>query len=191
MKRVLESSSPYPWPWHGAFDPRRTAFVVTHDGLQHLPAGHTWQRLEQLMQAAKSAGMTLVSLPPAKGLSAGSIAADMFQLVVPRPHIGGFTGTDLDFQLRQRSLTDLVFAGFPFELGADTTMREANDLGYECLALLDCCTGIAADTLAGALHSIEMSGGIFGAVATSGAVLQLLAENNSALLQSQVTKDVA
>jgi hypothetical protein len=191
MECVLDSSSPYPWPWHGVFEPKRSALIVTHDGLKHLPGGVTWQHLEQVMAAARAAGMTLVSLPPAKGLSAGSIAPEMFQVVVPRPHIGGFCGTDLDFQLRSRGLTDLVFAGFPLEIGADTTMREANDLGYECLALLDCCTGVTVETLAGALHSIEMSGGIFGAVASTSALLVLLAALPAATIQTQIAKDVA
>ena len=54
-------------------------------------------------------------------------------------------------------------------------MRQANDLGYECLALTDCCTGMAPDTLAGAMSSIQMSGGIFGAVAETSAIFDLFA----------------
>src|SRR5207248_8705634 len=90
-----------------------------------------------------------------------------------RPHIGGFSGTDLDSILRARGITDLILVGYPFDLGADSTMRQANDLGYECLMVTDCCTGLAPDTLAGAISSIQMSGGIFGAVADSAAVIEL------------------
>ena len=76
--------------------------------------------------------------------------------------------------LGNAGLTHLLIAGFPFELGADCTMREANDLGYECLLIEDCCSGMADDTLSGAVSSVTMSGGIFGAVATSEDVLAAL-----------------
>lgn len=189
MARAL-SSTPYRWPWHGAFEPKCCALVVVHDGLKHLPEGRTWESLERLMRLARDSGMTLVDLPPARGLGAGSIAPRMFDVVLSRPHIGGFYGTDLDAQLRIRKLTDLVICGFPFEIGADTTMREANDLGYECLALRDCCTGVTEETLAGALHSIEMSGGIFGAVAPVAAFEELLMQLAVAG-GPEVAKDVA
>jgi nicotinamidase-related amidase len=50
-------------------------------------------------------------------------------------------------------------------------MREANDLGYECLALTDCSSGLSPDTLAAAMSSVTMSGGIFGVIASSDDVL--------------------
>jgi nicotinamidase-related amidase len=53
-------------------------------------------------------------------------------------------------------------------------MREANDLGYECLLLTDCCSWLSDQTGAGAVSSVQMSGGIFGAVATSDDVLRTL-----------------
>ncbi len=76
--------------------------------------------------------------------------------------------------LRAAGLTDLLIAGVPLELGADCTMREANDLGYECLLIEDCCTGLSEETFRGAVSSIQMSGGIFGAVATASEVMAAL-----------------
>ena len=171
---ALATSSPYRWPWHGRFQASRTAVVVAHDGSGPMPPGAPWDRLEALMARARSAALALVGLPHVNCPPAGVLDPRNLTFVVARPHVGGFSGTDLDFQLRCRGIECLVFAGSPFEIGADTTMRQANDLGYECLALTDCCTGVTAETLAGAFHSIEMSGGIFGAIATSESFLALI-----------------
>ena len=170
-KGVVAGSRPYGWPWHGAFAPARTALLVVADGTATLPDAQTSEALRCLVDAARSAGLTIGELPDRTGTLI--LPAGTSDFVVARPHIGGFSGTDLDVVLRRRGITELILAGFPFELGADCTMRQANDLGYECLALSDCCTGLAPDTLAGAMSSIQMSGGIFGAVAESAALLEL------------------
>src|SRR5207249_1466138 len=120
----------------------------------------------------------------------GSAWPDLgYDFRIARPHCGGFTGTDLDGVHRRRKITDLIFAGFPFELGADCTMRQANDLGYECLALEDCCSGLSPDKLAGAMSSIHMSGGIFGVVATCAAILELFANTHEAAASSAQEPD--
>ncbi|HET7737012.1 MAG TPA: cysteine hydrolase family protein [Tepidiformaceae bacterium] len=171
MEQLTARSAPYPWPFHGRFDPRRTAILVVRDGDIAPPDQPTIELLGRLVQRGRGLGVTIGSLP--HGAPHGASSDPVSDITAARPHYGGFSGTDLDSELRKRRITDLIFAGFPFELGADCTMRQANDLGYECLALDDCCTGLAADTLAGAMSSIRMSGGIFGAVATTSAVLDL------------------
>ena len=171
-------SRPYRWPWHGAFAPARTALLVVVDGRAAPPNVMTMSTLLAIAHSAAAAGVTIGELPDVTG---GTILPDELRdFTLARPHLGGFSGTDLDSVLRERRLTDLILAGFPFELGADTTMRQANDLGYECLALTNCCTGLASDTLAGAISSIQMSGGIFGAVAESTAVMKLFAHSQAA-----------
>ena len=59
------------------------------------------------------------------------------------------------------SITHLLIAGFLFELGADCTWG-GQRLGYECLLIEDCCSGMADDTFRGAVSSVTMSGGIWG-----------------------------
>ena len=173
MDGLTVASRPYPWPWHGEFEARRTALLVVRDGAAAAPDRATWALLRSLTELAERTGVTIVALPHQ---SPASPEAEFgIDVRVMRPHYGGFSGTDLDVILRRRRIADLIIAGFPFELGADCTMRQANDLGYECLALTDCCTGLSADTLAGAISSIQMSGGIFGAVAETSAVLDLFA----------------
>ncbi|TAJ21904.1 MAG: cysteine hydrolase family protein [Dehalococcoidia bacterium] len=172
---VTADSRPYLWPWHGEFAPRRTGLLVIVDGTSALPNAPTTSLLLRVVSAAAAAGVAIGELPDQAGTTL--VPDGLSDFVVARPHIGGFSGTDLDSVLRRRRITDLVLAGFPFELGADCTMRQANDLGYECLALTDCCSGLAPDTLAGAISSIQMSGGIFGVVAESAAVLDLFAHH--------------
>jgi Isochorismatase family len=162
-------SRPYRWPWHGAFDPHRAALLVCRDGDFAPPDAATAALLASLADLGARAGLLVIDLP---GRPEAILGGADIQVV--RPHFGGFSGTDLDVTLRRHRRTDLIFSGFPFELGADTTMRQANDLGYECLAVTDCCTGLSPETLAGAIASIQMSGGIFGAVAEASWVLDLL-----------------
>lgn len=164
------ASRPYAWPYHGAVRPQQTALlVVTDDGAPGDPAALA--KLSALAKRVRLEGMRVLHLVAASG---SVLAAEPDDLVVKRPAFGGFTGSDLELVLRGAGLKDLLIAGFPGELGADCTMREANDLGYECLLLIDCCSWLSEQTGAGAVSSVQMSGGIFGAVATSDDVLGAL-----------------
>ena len=164
---VLSSARPYPWPYHGQFDPKRAALIVAVDDA---PAGEALERLSGLASACREASILVVQLTGA-AMYRLPFAADV---TVDRPRLSGFYGTSLDLELRAQGRTDLLISGFPFELGADSTMREANDLGYECLAIEDVCSAADEDTFAGAIRSVQMSGGIFGAIATSDEVLALI-----------------
>jgi isochorismate hydrolase len=86
----------------------------------------------------------------------------------------GFYGSALDTVLRRLGRDHLLMAGWWLETGVHSTLRSANDMGYECLTLVDCCIPLDDLTAAGAVSSIQMSGGIFGATGTSADVLSLL-----------------
>lgn len=163
---------PYAWPYHGKLLPERTALLVCTDKCaKNAAVRDPVARLSAVLDHARTAGIFVVLLPDADGLP---LFADVADAIVTRPRLGGFTGTDLDLVLRTARRTDLIFAGYPFELGAESTMREANDLGYECLLLEDCSVGLTRETFVGAVRSVQMSGGIFGAVAAAADVLDLL-----------------
>ena len=167
-------AQPYAWPYDGPVVPRRTALLVCADGdaISQI-AGETQRQLADIVEAARDAGIAVIASAAADVAAqlAERCAADM---CVERPAFGGFTGTPLESVLRTHGWSDLVLIGFPFELGADCTMREANDLGFECLAIEDCGSALSPSTLAGALDSIRMSGGIFGATAPTAALLAAL-----------------
>jgi isochorismate hydrolase len=163
---------PYRWPYHGGLIPGRTAILVCWDEVVG-PGSREVAALRAVVERGRAAGMRVVHLP--RG-AAPALEPRPGDLVCARSGFGGFTATDLDLVLRGIRAADLLIAGFPLELGADCTMREANDLGYECLLLEDCCTGLSEQTRAGAISSIQMSGGIFGAVATAAGVLEAIAD---------------
>ncbi len=167
------ASRPYAWPYHGRFDPRAAAILVCSGDRGGDPDGEAVRRLTRLAGTARQSGVVVIALPAAGAQALPMLAADV-DVTVSRPAFGGFTGTDLSLVLRNLGRSDLIIAGFPLELGADCTMREANDLGYECLLVTDCCSSLARDTFAGAVSSVQMSGGIFGAVASAADVLDVL-----------------
>jgi nicotinamidase-related amidase len=76
--------------------------------------------------------------------------------------------------LRQRGIRNIVLTGITTDVCVHTTMREANDRGYECLILGDCCAATDVGNHQTALKMVTMQNGVFGAVSTSKALLEVI-----------------
>jgi nicotinamidase-related amidase len=96
------------------------------------------------------------------------------EVVIDKPGKGAFCQTELDLVLRTKGIAFLVFTGITTDVCVSTTMREANDLGYECLVLSDCTGATDPGNHLAALKMVTMQGGVFGAVAGSEDLLAVL-----------------
>jgi nicotinamidase-related amidase len=113
-----------------------------------------------------------------RGESGHDIIPELYPLpsepVVDKPGKGAFHATDLHSILMNRGITQLVVTGVTTEVCVSTTVREANDRGYECLVPEDCVGSYFPDFHDVGLRMIKAQGGIFGWVTHSDRILPFL-----------------
>ena len=96
--------------------------------------------------------------------------------VVDKPGKGAFYQTDLELMLKNRGIDTLFVCGVTTEVCVNTTVREANDRGFRCIVLSDCCASYFPEFHRVGLDVIKAQGGIFGSVSTSAAVITALSD---------------
>lgn len=99
------------------------------------------------------------------------------EIVVDKPGKGAFYATGLHEMLKRRGITHLIFGGVTTEVCVQTSMREANDRGYDCLLLEDCTESYFPAFKAAAVEMIRAQGAIVGWTARSEALLAALGKH--------------
>jgi nicotinamidase-related amidase len=96
------------------------------------------------------------------------------ETVIDKPGKGAFYATDLELVLRNREIRTLIVCGVTTEVCVNTTVREANDRGFECVVLSDCVGSYFPEFQKAALAMIKAQGAIFGWVSDSKRALAAL-----------------
>ena len=99
------------------------------------------------------------------------------EIVIDKPGKGSFYATDLECILRAKGITTLLVCGVTTEVCVHTTIREANDRGFFCICVADCCASYFDEFHDMAIKMISAQGGIFGYVCDSTTLVEHFPDN--------------
>lgn len=178
MAAHVAGSTPYPWPWNGDLIGSGTGVVIVLPAGVAAPDAVVLASMHAVATAVRRAGGLVVLVttrPPGRadartGARPMLVEPDLVDHHIESGGVDGFFGSRLDALLRSASIERLILVGAGLETCVHSTMRSANDRGYECLLVTDAVAAYDPDLVRASVSMIEMSGGIFGAVARADAV---------------------
>jgi nicotinamidase-related amidase len=186
---MFVEADPYPWPYDGALVTERLALVIC--GAQKWFYERTAQpndaldRVARIVSLLRPMGAAILAVRhgslrrharpvlPAVGSADYELIIDpaATDRVIDAAGMNAFYGSSLDAFLRGRDIDTLLMLGLGLEGPIHSTMRAANDRGYECLLVSDASAPHVPELVRASLSTIGYSGGIFGAFASTAAVV--------------------
>lgn len=184
----VAGTTPYAWPWDGVLDASGTAVLIVEAPGSAGRGGAAAHNAEVVVAALRRAGGTAIRVVTRPGASgrlrsgsrSGAVRSDPDAIpsaddTVTAEGVDGFFGSALESRLRRGGVERLLLVGSWLETSVHSTMRTANDMGFECLLVVDACVPGDEALVAASVSMIEMSGGIFGAVGVTSRVVEAYA----------------
>jgi nicotinamidase-related amidase len=151
---------------------RDRGWLVVHTRESHAPDLSDCPDAKRLRGAPRARigdmgpmGRILVRGEPGNAI-VDAVAPIAGEIVIDKPGKGAFYATRLDEELARRGITHLVFAGVTTEVCVQTSIREANDRGYECVLIEDATASYIPSFKTATIEMIRSQGGIVGWTAT-------------------------
>ena len=163
--------------------------LIPYECVGHRPDLSTLSSREAFRSRNNHSGLGIGSIGPLgrlliRGEDGHDIIPELYPLpgepIIDKPGRGAFAHTDFELILRIKGIRNLIVAGVTTDVCVSTTLREANDRGFDCLLVEDCAAACELDLHRSSISSVQMEGGIFGASSKLQKILEMITDSQTA-----------